>query len=450
MSSESISFTSAQLFALVLAAYPLVKWVSTGGSDTAGNGSILRPYATMAKAVTAINNTGTAAAPWIIAMSAGSFAYAATDPFTYVVGMGRNATRFTSFPANVASANWGIGGTIEGGIFNASIAAAMTFDLAAAGNTGTARFYLSDVENEGFAVALTGANQNSRLFCTNLLGALAGNVWTVTNFSSSRWANVMGPVMTLNFVYNFLLGVAGACTIVGVNALLSINCPNLAPNQFTMVSDGFIPPTLTGDGAFYAGANGRFTSAVPDADVTYAFQAADAAAGQTHLNGAGFNILTMNPGIFTGSHTYTFRAGTNGSTRLLFENRSGFAHQLRYSFGDNQTWLQPGQALIATFQNGAWASESLQFPQYGAGVLVNGVSVLQACDLNANTVVHATRTNLNGGAGPFGELIVLDADRVNGTQAGGGGFIVKAMTLATGAITATDQSSFKWSALRAF
>lgn len=221
-------------------------YVSAGGSDTLNDGSILRPYATVSKAMASPVITG--ASPVLIEVGEGTYPEAvALKPNVYVKGSGPNQTLFTG--AWTADPTWAANPGAVSGVIDAQFggATAVTFDFLAI-TAPSANVTFSDVifGTEGLVVnsddnasTLTLSNcrfngplslqgLNSRLLETSFRGAGA----SITVLSASNTNFVVfeaiggGTDSTVNFssLVNGLLtakligfAIAGLVTLTGPN-----------------------------------------------------------------------------------------------------------------------------------------------------------------------------------------------------------------------------------------
>ncbi len=74
------------------------RWVTTGGNDGTGDGSLSAPYATVGAALASIT-TATPTSRWAVRVAAGAFTEAAPlaiKPNVFIIGEDRNATRITA------------------------------------------------------------------------------------------------------------------------------------------------------------------------------------------------------------------------------------------------------------------------------------------------------------------------------------------------------------------
>lgn len=444
---EQLSFTQAQCFGRARNAYPFTKYVSIGGTS-AGDGSFFLPFATVAQAVASINNAGTAVQPWLIDVGPGQFALAALDPYEFVVGAGRNATTFTSGPANLLSANFNVAGTPVAAIIECAIGYALTCDFAAV-TSATGAFFLFDSIFLGFASTWTANGNTNLMHWQNVcqISTTAGITHTVTNFNAPRFAHVDFRGNSLTFIHN--LAFASVPSLINcLVATLTVNCANAAPNTLTanILGSNIAAYVFTGDGAFANAGTAleRFNIDGPDADTTFTFNTVTA--GATHLLNIGRNLLVTGATV---NRTYTFNI-PSANTELTIFNPNGTAFvNLVYTgsgAGRAQTYVGPGEVWQAVSRSGTWFVLTRETPQLGRSAFVAGLSPFIPCDIVAGTSSFSITNTLLAGAA-IGLPVILDADIVTGSRAGGGGFRARSMSLA-GVQVATDGSSFAWTVSR--
>jgi hypothetical protein len=442
-------FTLATLLGLLRAAQPFTMYVSKGGSDGAGNGTFAKPYLTIQAAITAIANTGTAAQPWAIVVSSGTFASAfALDPWLFIVGAGRGATILANPSANWISANWAGATAFDGGILECTIATnALVVDFSAIASTGAGRFFLLDSLYSGVACTITGNGANNLFVAQNVaqIAATAALTHTFANIGTQlsdyymrgnniTWSNNVAYSTTSRngAIYGQTATVTATATSTGFNQIV-----NLVPSTFAN-ANAFI---FTGDRVSMSMATALALNG-PDAATTFDFTTFTA--GATKLLNVGQNIITAAP---TADRAYTFNTPGAGTT-VTVKNNSDFTISLVFVAGANNgmSYVGPHGTLIAVYE-GASGWSVANFPQSGtAAALVAGVSpALIPADITAQSVIVAT---LKTFAGPIGTIQAKGTDRVVGNRGAGGGFKLTSVDVATGATVVTDTSVYDWIVLR--
>jgi hypothetical protein len=445
------NFTLATLLGLSVAAAPFTKYVSKGGSDSTGNGSFVKPYLTIQAAVTAIGNTGTSAQPWAICLGPGVYSSAfALDPWEFVIGAGRNATVIANPSANWLSANWIAAGTQDGGFVQCQFATNnIVVNFNAVASPGAGRFFLYDSNLSGVIWTVTGNNVSNEFTAENIqqLTSVAGPC-TITNcnFRKLSMLDLFDTGLTISNT-GLTFNIAGRIHGLFTSRNLTLVCNTTASTMLQCVLDGWqtisAPLVLTGDGMSIIGRGFIFVQTGGDADTAvYALPSAGAITTPAlHLVDEGINVIQVTP---TANRIYNFIDSANPTTRVRIHNASSaFFITLTFPTGIQpaQTYIPPGGVFDAVkFAGGVY--QFLPFTQEGSVAYVNGVSAFIPADVTANSTIDATLSNLNGSVA-IGLPVVLDADRVVGSRAGGGGFIVRSLTLA-GVAVAADQSSFRW------
>jgi hypothetical protein len=430
------------------------KFVSKSGSDATGDGSLNFPYLTIGKAVTVIANAGTATQPWKISVGPGQFVNSAIDPWTFIVGAGRNATTLTGAAANLVTANWATAGAQDGGIFGCAIGYAAVLDYAAVAASATATFYLYDAIFLGFATSWTGSASTQKVFLQNVESISTAVTHTITNLSLSRWTNVdlrVGSVtVTNNAAYacnpNFI-----ECAI----STLALNCANAAPNTLTAVlgrSSTTTAMTFTGDGCFSSTLGSTvnqsvrtpmyFQISMPDADTTYTF--GTVTAGALKLIAGAINRIIP---LINANRTLTIADTPTTGTEFELANNSANIITLvipGQTAGNGPTYVGANEHVRFVSLAGGWLSQDVKQPQHGRSTLVAGASPPIACDVLATSTICATYATTSA---TMGTLVALQADIVPGTRAGGGTFIIRSVSPA-GAQIATDANDIAWSVIR--
>lgn len=452
---ESLPISIQQILATIGASQAQIRYVDLAGSDTSGNGSLVKPFLTIAAAVASITDASSVK-PYVIQGGVGSFASAPLGPWMYFIGSGRQATTLTAGAANILNAGFSAAGEQQSGIFECAIGYALVCDFAAVASPGAGVFYLYESLFLGFATTWTAGNSSNRLFMQNneqiaLTGAITH---TLTNFQTPRIIDIDFRGNSLTVIHNAAYA-AGVTLINCTISILTVNCANVAPNTLTVSLDGGGINTLTyvGDGAFVsitpataAGILTRMINAIslPDVDLTITGNVFSA--GATKIVNGGLNSIIAIP---FAARIVTILV-TSPKTQLLIMNNGTFPITLIYPGISQQktTYLMPFDTWNGISRGGGYDVFNVKEPQTGRSVLVNGVSAPIPVDItNGTSVITLNPTNFNASF-PIGELVALDADITTGTRAGGGQFIVRSINLTTGAAIITDQSNFAWSVVR--
>jgi hypothetical protein len=433
--------------AIVYQRFPLVAaeglYVDKAGSDTTGDGSFFNPFRTIQKAISTIT-TASATNIFEVNVGVGEFVEPFTlIPWVFVVGRAEELTRLSPTPmVNWIGAGFVAAGQQDTGIMRCTLGVALTADFAAVGSPGAGRFFLYNVDLDGFALSFTGNNVLNFIFWKNVrqiaITVLTHLVTNINGFLTNVGlrSNNLTIANTAAYTNTGRLENFGTNGTVTVTAASAVNVAswfgeNLIANAYVM----------SGDGASLSSLGSVRGVQPPNADTTFEFGAATVP-GSTRLLNGGDNLLFANNGA---DRTYTFLNPISG-TRMRIKNQSGFFITL--VFGSNtggDTYIPPSGYWDGFFVAGSWMTQN--YAQFGTGVLVNGVSAKIPADIALSTSpVTLSASNLNGSAA-IGVLVALDADKTVGTRAGGGGFVVRSLTLA-GAAVAGDQSSFQWIALR--
>ena len=106
-------------------------YVTKGGSDTTGNGSLTNPYRTVTKAMTAVGSP-TINDSTVINVGPGHFTEAGAltiKPWVFIVGTGWRSTRITPTSFSLDNASWAGGGDKRAGATNVTLNAATTIDF---------------------------------------------------------------------------------------------------------------------------------------------------------------------------------------------------------------------------------------------------------------------------------------------------------------------------------
>jgi len=436
--------TAANVGAVLLAANQNVRYVTKQGNDATGTGSEAQPFLTIAAAIASIT-TASSAQPFKIDVGPGVYTTAfVMQPWIFIVGAGRNLTVLQNASANWVGAGFATAGSQIGGFVECTLQTnALVVDLSAMSTL--AQFFLYDSNLDGNNVTITGGASTQRFTAQNIQqinGAVLN--WTVTNIPLTM-SDVDLNTMNLNltntaaFTMNTrLLGVHGLRPITAT-CNDTTNFLNVIAYYHSTISSYIV---IVGSGVSLLARALVFPIVLPDADATISFTT-PLVAGAVVAANEGDNLFAMTP---TANRTITIGNCSPGTRIRIVNNSNLFMLLLAGTFGGIQSYVPPAGFYEAYRDSGVLSLMSTNMPQYGNGVLVNGVSVLIAADVAARSTIHVIATNLNASAA-IGVLVVLDADRVIGSFAGGGGFVVRSLTLA-GAAVATDQSSFRWIVVR--
>jgi len=425
------------------------RFVDKNGSDTTGNGSSAYPYSTIQKALDSITDAASAK-PYRIVVGVGTFTEAfLLKPWTFVVGASRKTTVLSPAQANWISADFSASGSQDTGIANCTIGATFLADFNAVASPGAGRLFLSDVYLDGVSASCKGNSTTNAFFGQNVsqINSTAALTHTFTdvavliiadwNCRSNSFTITSTSLLaqTIARIGAFFMNSPGVFTVSGGTVTTAIQSVFFDAG---MTSDGNL--VITGQASAVVGTGIVFQQTVPDGNQAFTNQGNQA--GALPVIGAGLNLLLCNP---TTDVTYTFHTPTNGS-RYIIKNQSTkyITISPTSAMPGGMTYIGPfGYAEIFCPSNANWSISN--FPQGGSVDLAGGVSAFIPADVTAQTVIVATLKTFNGAAGvPY----CKGADRTVGTRAGGGGFKVHAIDLATGADVATDNGTYDWICLR--
>jgi hypothetical protein len=442
------------------------RWVNKGGSDTTGDGSFDKPFLTVAAAMTSITDADTVAKPYVIWVSPGIY----TDVFTvkpgvYVEGSGSGAPQYVGAPltaatilapnpAQVLNAGFAGAGSKSGGIAHCAFSTAFVANFNAIGSTGAGTFYLEDILTE-FAITFTGVAAGN-----------TGNVARlkdiyVNQFVDITIANMGGSEITDlccdfggGLVYTQSAPIVSFHNIIGalINSFSATWTSALIANNMNINAEGisaqFITQvTLTGKGISLTAPGVDRSVVMSDAANRMAW-GNDNAATIVGI-GAGRNIIYCTP---TASRLLTIAVQPSGLniTEIRVTNLALATFNVDFTFTGgaiapgSPTYVPPGATVDIFFdpnKGGAGTWTVVPYVQKGATAVAGGVSALIPADVTARSSFLATLTTYNGVPGV---PKITNADLVVGTRAGGGGFKIHSIALATGTDVATDNGTYFW------
>lgn len=436
-----------------------VRYVSKGGNDATGDGSFFNPFLTIQAALNSITDNAVGK-PYVVYVGPGTFATSFTlKAFVVIEGAGPDSTTIAPAAANCLSADFAGAVSVTAGINHCNISTNLVADFSAIGNTGAAKVFFEHLQLQGL-LTLTGAALPAANYallndiCWTQFNAKATAISGMSNVDMFSVISQFGSltISADDTAFRDLQGYNcfgfGTLTITWTGAAANANNAldvvfDNSPQANTSGGGGAGQPTVTGLGAIYTCVNGiKFTSVAANAAIQFnRFLGAGSVgvAGDVIGCDQGQNHVIV---AAAGDITLILRKPTNG-TRVKLKNQTAFNVVFDFqglgTTGD-PTYVGPFGYADMFFSSGTWMVQEQE--QAGTGVLVNGVSALIPADISASSRPIAQASNLNGSAA-IGVLVCLDADKVNGTKAGGGGFKVRSLTLA-GAAVAGDQSSFNW------
>lgn len=208
------------------------RWVTTGGSDISGDGSLSAPYATVGAALASIT-TASPSSRWAVRVAAGAFTEAAPlllKPNVFIVGEDRNATRITA-PSVSLDASWAGAADDRSGFANLTLIGACTFDFAAV--TSSAGKLYSNNASFNSAVSFNGfgAINQTIFFTTYFFGTFTtSGVNHGAHVSCVHSALVMNQHPSLPSIVNAVGGSAGATTLTTTVDDFNRRCSLFAKN----------------------------------------------------------------------------------------------------------------------------------------------------------------------------------------------------------------------------
>lgn len=426
------------------------RFVDKAGNDTTGDGSFANPFLTIQRAYTSIT-TASATEIWRISVGVGTF----VDPFVmtpwiFLHGAGRNLTTLSPVQANwIGGAAWAAGAQ-SAGIIGVRLNTNLTVNFALVASTGAGAFSLYDALLDGMLLNFTGNNATNIVFAENVQQVFATGVAHQLNNILANWdgVNLRSSPLTINNTATYAINAVrlGNSTLTGS---LSVICAS-AVNNLTVnaIAVANIPstagPVITGDGAALIGPLMHQAINTPDADFTFEFLTFTAP-GAIRLVGGG----TISPGVGLSANRIGTCIAPPQGTRMRMKRSDNSVNILNFASGSfsaggttGPSYLGQASMWDATFSSGFWMSQNVE-PQSGpVVVLAGGVSPFIPADIVAGNRIHITRVAVGGG--PLGELVALEADKTAATRAGGGGFLIRAISQATGVQVATDNSTVVW------
>jgi hypothetical protein len=420
--------------------------VAKNGNDATADGSLARPFLTIQAAISSITDASSTK-PYAVLVFPGIYTETfAVAPWTYVTGVSRDAVFLNPVTANWISAGFATG-TQDGGICNVTLLTSVAVNFATVGSTGAGTFKMTDV--------------------------------------------ILGSAVNLTFTGNNVANVVNLADLMSIGPTSSaLTCTNITTN---MGSVNLRNGALTFNGTDAYATQHRIQSMASGGTLTVAWTGADSSKGlfvtfyqpgpplaftAFSVTGAGATCLAHTWTQVTGANaaqTFSFGVAPNGGTVLV----QGAENTIAFAAGADRTYtleapgsigtkvklinLSPNFTVSVAFGGTATADggiptyappfNTLQFygsstvnwtavqnPQRGSAQLTNGVSAFIPADINAYSTITVTLRTFNT---QTGLPAALGADRVNGTRAGGGGFIIRSLT-AAGAAVATDQSTYDW------
>jgi len=432
-----------------------VKIVSKAGNDATADGSIALPFLTVQAAINSISDASTAK-PYEVWVLPGVYVTSFTlAPSIFVIGSGPRVTFLSPAAANCLSAAWAGTGLKVGGMANATLSTALKVDYAAIGSTGAGGTNFWNLELLSPCI-LTGATSTnyvrlSDVFWEGFNGF--GQNLVITDLAVCDLFNVSGGFGNLTVVGHdaYFQEVDGqgvslfnalSITWTGTTVNNALDCIfDGPPAGGTSGSGGFGQPVITGQGAIYSCPSGvAFRSIPSEADLQFnPFAGTGAAGGATAIIGCDLGTTHVVCGP-SGGIVLQIRRPTNG-TRLSLKNQSAFNITLDFGVvaSSGPSYVGPFGYAEMWFSSGTWEVE--QVVQSGTVDLVNGVSPFITADISASSRIVATMKTFNGATGI---AIAKGTDRVNGTNAGGGGFKITSVSQAAGATVVTDQGTYEW------
>jgi hypothetical protein len=381
-------------------------WVTTGGSDVTGDGSLSAPYATVGAAMASIV-TASPASRWVIRVGAGAFTEAAAlaiKPNVFVVGEDRNATRITA-PSFTLSPTFTGAGDNRSGFANVLLSGACNFDFAAV-TSNEGKLYANSVS---FASAVTfngfsAINQTiffNALFFGAFISSGVNHGLHVSCQHSSSFALNQHP--SLPSILNAIGGSCGAMTLTTTVNNFARRCAVFAKN-FWME-----PVTVDGPVSYL--------------DATISSLPANPAS-VTRLNGGSLNWLNR----FTGSiqpddnstryigdfgsqylFTFSYIVSSTGTDLYVVTTPSTFGASPGHAI-----YIQPDTYGLATNANGGNVEvETVAASGTGnsgsivlkTGAVATGTRGDLSVDVNEANVSLAGALNVNAAPGAAGEVL---------------------------------------------
>lgn len=442
------------------------RYVNKGGSDTTGNGSFDKPYLTVQKAIDSIADASRTK-PYTVFVAPGIY----TDPVllkvgVYVRGAGEGGGTYNGSPVfgatqimphanNIVDSSFA--GAVDGecGIFSCSLLGIAQADFANVLSTGAGQIILEDLQTD-FAILIIGGhldNAQNAATVKNVNLGFTGADLTLADLGESYVSGLQSSYVC-HLVYN------QSAAFASFHAASDINLPDngavsvawtsaLLANSILVLLDGHFNcnPVVTGAGAIVIAPTVSKSIAMTDQafDIGWGVTAAPNAVG---VSGAQ-NIVEGTPSV---NRILTIHPPNSLQfTRVKIRNLATTEGQnIDLSFpvatvaAGAPTYVPAGGEVNAVYDPRINTWLVAPTVQASLAVIAGGVSAaLIPADVSVRTSFSATLATFNGAAGvPY----VKSADTVIGTRRGGGGFKIHAITLATGADTATDNGTYWWTA----
>jgi hypothetical protein len=432
------------------------RFVAVNGNDVTGTGSQAAPFLTIAKAMTSITDA-TSAKPYLVSVGPGVFPTAFTlKPGTYVRGAGSGSSVYNQTPlqgatkvapaANILSALFAGAGDNDCGLTSCALLNALVADFAAVGSTGQGSITVQDALTES---ALSFVGSASGLNSVNLTNIITNSlaVVSMTNIGESvirglidDGGNVSAPITFVQSApiqgFHFVTGCFKSfLTVTWTSALISNFIAVILADQLCTNN-----PTITGAGAIVTGGSLSLSLTMPDANSRLSF-GTTALATMIGIN-VGINFIACTP---TAARTLTIDRPLSSTriTNFVIRNKGTAPIDLIIPAGTiapgSPSYCPPTSEvqIYFNFPTNTW--NIIPIVQAGAIALVAGVSPFIPADVTANTIILATLRTISGAFGT-----PKSTGRVIGSRAGGGGFTISSFLPATGAIVATDASTYDW------
>lgn len=425
------------------------KFVSKGGNDATGDGSISKPFLTIQAAITSITDA-TSAKQYTIQVAPGTYTTGFTMiPYVFIKGMEINSVILSPVQANWIGAAFAGASTLITGIENCTIGTALAVNFATVVSTGAGIFRLVNVLlDTAAALTITGASASNIAQIKNVsrIGSTAALTHTFANIAawvedffylSDNLTLTSNLAATLTMRMMNVGGGTGNWVINATGATATFQVLMLGNTAFNVVGG----LTLTGDFVSVRGNGINRQLTGPDANTSFDFNSN--LAGSTKLVGGGFNLITANP---TADRTYAFpNAPSLQGTRVRLKNISAtFFINLSFVGNSGFPTYVPPNGYLDLFYDSTSSTWCMQPPiQYGQTALSNGVSAFIPADIIQPGSRIVATIAIHSGVQGAGGVSAKTADRVAGTRAGGGGFVLTAVDLA-GATVATDSGTYDW------
>jgi hypothetical protein len=421
------------------------RFVSKGGSDATGDGSIFNPFLTVAAALASITDASSAK-PYQVNVGPGVFSEAFLyKPFCFVAGAGQLATTISNPNAQQLDASFSAAGTQDTGLSSATVGANLSCDFSAVASPGAGRFFLIDCVVDA-NLTFTGNNSTNRAIIQNSPALKAGRTYTVTNiaaFASASSTQVTWIVNATSTISTFLF-VDVITTALTINGTSGTNTAFVIASSFTALAS----PVFTGDRCSFTCRNGTQGLNVAGADTQFVI-GGTIVAGATHLQAGGKISLVAQGGAAPFTWTFSGNPGNafgNGSEVEIINNAP---NAMTIAGLGAQPSVLDGGGTLARFVWNAGAWRTVQ-PHVATGLttLVAGVSPFIAADLAGWSGVAgrsaAITVTLVTPGGTLGKPAVLSADVTPVARSAGGQFRITSLTDA-GVTQVLDTSTYAFS-----